>query len=223
MDIYEKLKLLSYAVPYKENNMFSPYPLFSGNVVVTADKKFVELTEKNYYQTINEHLNLIKEYSSNKKDKLLSIMIMMSSPYRLEFLNMIQNDITQKELSEQLSWMWTDTEFPNQYPQKMLIKLFRKTDKKLLMNKEEIEAYNALADEITIYRGLQTSRAKRLGLSWTLSKEKAQWFANRWKKKCKVYSASIKKEDAFAYFKGRGEEEIVVDPRKLKEVKSVLE
>ena len=216
MSIYEKLKILAYAVPYKENNMFSPYPLFSGNIVM-KDKDFLELTQENYHETIEWYLELMKKRS----DDVSSILIMMSSPYRLQFLNMIEDDITQKEFSEHLAWLWIDTEFPNQYPQAMLIKLFKKSDKKLLMNKEEIGVFDKLTDKITIYRGLQTEKAKKLGLSWTLSREKALWFANRWKKKSKVYSAKIRKEDAFAYFRTRGEEEIVVNPNKLKEVMEV--
>jgi len=49
-----------------------------------------------------------------------------------------------------------------------------------LMSEDERAALKALPDRVTIYRGIRTRRLNReiYGLSWTLSRGVAEWFAN---------------------------------------------
>jgi len=79
---------------------------------------------------------------------------------------------------------------------------------------EEREALAALPDEITIYRGIKTpdSPDDPHGMSWTLDRDKAVWFANRMKSRGVLYTATIKKSKVLAHFLNRGESEIVVHP-----------
>ena len=51
-----------------------------------------------------------------------------------------------------------------------------------------------------------------------MKQETAEWFANRFKGKGKVYRAKIRKEDILAVFLGRNESEVIVDPKNLKEI-----
>ena len=90
-------------------------------------------------------------------------------------------------------------------------------DKSLLMNDEERRLYLALPDEMTVYRGIR-GRGSLKALSWTTDIEQAEWFAKRWDKKGKVYSAMIRKEDVLSMFMSRGESEVVVDYTKLKNI-----
>lgn len=56
-------------------------------------------------------------------------------------------------------------------------------------------------------------------LSWSLSPEKAEWFATRFSSiKGRVYSATIRKDDIFAYFGLRGEQEVIVNPDYLENI-----
>lgn len=73
---------------------------------------------------------------------------------------------------------------------------------------------------IKIYRGCEKKEALK-GLSWTISKDTAIFFAERIGNKGQVYSAEINKENVLAYFNSRGEQEVVVDYKFLKNIKQV--
>lgn len=55
-------------------------------------------------------------------------------------------------------------------------------------------------------------------LSWTLDRNTAEWFAHRFGKDGTVYTARIKRDDIYAYFSGRKESEVIVDPDRLKKI-----
>lgn len=223
--ILGKLRMFCYAVSFSPNP-FTPYPLFSGHVVMfDHGKDIVQITEENYLEVVERVYKMVAGFTEKRdtvKDKVMEILIIMSSPYRLQFLRLIDDDISKDDLAEFLSWVWTQTEYPHTYPLEMLLELFDQVDRKKLMEAEEYKEYLALPDTLTVYRGTQSHKAKVRGMSWTLDKDKATWFANRWKTlNGKVYQATIKKKDVYAYFTGRNEKEVVLNPKKLKGVKEV--
>jgi hypothetical protein len=216
--IYSKLRILAHAIPYT-GDWLTPYLLHQGNVVMLPPKQMIEITKDNYHEVVDKLADIQIGFADSRPDPLISLFAMaISPPYYIEFLNFIKDDITNKEISELMSWIWTHTEFPNTYDSRRLIRLFNRVIKEDMMTTEEIEKYRSLPDEVEVYRGLQSEKAKVKALSWTLSEEKARWFESRWKKHAGVYKAKISKHHIFAYFSGRSEEEIVLDPRKLKEV-----
>ena len=84
------------------------------------------------------------------------------------------------------------------------------------MDEEERKALAALPDRLTIYRGVHIKKGTLRGLSWTLDRERAEWFANRWaKRRPYVVEAEVLKSDVRAHFLARGEAEIVVLPNRL--------
>lgn len=91
-----------------------------------------------------------------------------------------------------------------------------KEDRDFLMSPEERAFQKRLPERMTIYRGCseQELKSKRFGISWTLNKEKAEWFANRLRTfherlKTVIVTKSINRKDAVAYFSDRKEEEII--------------
>ena len=52
-------------------------------------------------------------------------------------------------------------------------------------------------------------------LSWSLNQETAEWFAHRFGENGTVYEAQIDKKHIYAYFSGRNESEVIVDPSYL--------
>ena len=78
-------------------------------------------------------------------------------------------------------------------------------------------------DTLTIYRGeTEYSTSYEQALSWTLDKEKASWFANRFEsEEPVVYKASVKTENLLAYDNGREEQEILVHSDYLTGVEQV--
>lgn len=72
---------------------------------------------------------------------------------------------------------------------------------------------------ITIYRGVDVNNYK--GLSWTIDKRIAEWFAKRFVtngEKCYVFTGKINKKEILAVFNCRNEKEVVCDYRKIKDI-----
>ncbi len=86
---------------------------------------------------------------------------------------------------------------------------------------EDRRAFEQLPDQLTIYRGYQNKRY-RTGLSWTLLKKMAVWFAYRWSEGTpRVVSGSISKADVFGYTNERKEQEIIADPSKITDLADI--
>lgn len=73
---------------------------------------------------------------------------------------------------------------------------------------------------VTIYQGVGSEKYLD-GISWTLAKSKAEWFATRFTDNGIVYSAKVKSKDILYYISERGEEEIIVDSKKLMQMERV--
>lgn len=92
-----------------------------------------------------------------------------------------------------------------------------------VMGEDDRLQHDSLPSEFTIYRGTNYKSSVR-GLSWTLDPDKAEWFARRFKTKKNsiiVVSAQVRKICTLAYFGSRNEQEIVVDPLELRNMKVI--
>lgn len=93
----------------------------------------------------------------------------------------------------------------------------------ILPGDKDKELYEALADNITIYRGQSERDYKSgfFGASWTLKIDMARFFAFRYITAPEgpniVLRATIQKADILAVFTGRGEDEIIVAGDNLKD------
>lgn len=151
----------------------------------------------------------------------LQFIHIIRPPYLPAFFKFTQHFLSSYDYSTFLGSMWTIVEFPNvddNITAPEFVKIFRRADKTLLMDEDEQKQYSALPEEITVYRGIR-GRGRLEALSWTLDIDKAEWFAKRWNKGGKVYSAMVKKEDVLAVFTSRNEDEIVVDFQKLSDIR----
>jgi hypothetical protein len=90
--------------------------------------------------------------------------------------------------------------------------------KEYLMTPEEIEYLKNLPEEITIYRGMSKEEfnQKTFGISWTLNKEVAEFFANNNLRnhhtnhlKKVVHEIRINKSEVIAFLNDRKEFEII--------------
>lgn len=80
----------------------------------------------------------------------------------------------------------------------------------IFMKPNENKFFQKLPNRFKVYRG-----ASRDGYSWTLSKKKAEWFADRnrqrySKEDTRVMEKWVNKKDVFAYINGRKEQEIII-------------
>jgi hypothetical protein len=135
-------------------------------------------------------------------------------PYRVEAFIKIADKLSDTDYWRLLSDVWIDTE--NQYAyikewKKLLAS--KRSNRHYMMTEEEDNILRSLAQEVTIYRGCQKG-INEDGLSWTLDKSKAQFFANRFGKKGIILERTVSKNDIVAVLTGRGESEVICEVKK---------
>lgn len=159
--------------------------------------------------------------SLHKCETVFDVFSLVTMPYHFEFLKAVMPFLSLKDFSELFRDIWVYGEGTNQtsiFTKKELTELFSSCDPEYLMDEEELEVFRNLPLELTIYRGVNQRRKSNVRVfSWTLSKDKAEWFSRRPTEpgliRGVVYQANIKKEHIFAYF--AREQEIIVNPPKL--------
>lgn len=161
----------------------------------------------------------------DEADSAFQIYMMVTKSYALGFLKFARNSLSEKDFAELLADAWIRTEAPNNDPnlsKRDLLSLFKATDPTLLMDEEDYRSFQDLDDVVTIYRGVTSVNEKNVkALSWTLDRDTAEWFAHRFGENGTVYEAQIHKQHIYAYFSGRNESEVIVDPKHLTEITQV--
>ena len=103
-----------------------------------------------------------------------------------------------------------------------LISMFKSADPQSLMDDDEYKQFQTMDDTVTVYRGVTSYNADNVkALSWTLNKETAEWFAQRFDEDGTVYEAQIGKEHIYAVFNGRNESEVILDPQYLTDITEI--
>ena len=168
----------------------------------------------------NGHANALYEHKvKGVKDALAnnkysSYIFLHERPYRLDAFTLIQSKLSDTQYWSLLSDIWTDTE--NQWQGlnkwKQLLSSNRPS-RHYLMNEEEFNLLQSLPDEVTIYRGCQAGINEN-GLSWSLNKKKAEFFANRFGKEGIILERKIPKSNIIAFLNGRGESEVIWEEKR---------
>jgi hypothetical protein len=128
-----------------------------------------------------------------------------------------------KNYWKMISIIWTQQEqlWPKR---KWFLQLFKspRPQREHLMSGAERRKLDSLPPSFSIYRGFIGKRGE--GLSWSLDRAKAEWFARRFSVlthlgQPRLMTGTIKKKDVLAYFNARKEKEIVVDPATVRSLK----
>jgi hypothetical protein len=128
-----------------------------------------------------------------------------------------------KNYWKMISIIWTQQEqlWPKR---KWFLQLFKspRSQRDHLMSAAEHRKLKSLPPTFQIYRGFIGKRGE--GLSWSLDRTKAEWFARRFSVlthlgKPQLMTGTIKKKDVLAYFNARKEKEIVADPATVRSLK----
>lgn len=174
-----------------------------------------------YFENMNAFLN---KQLKQKKEAVTKSLVdkdfhhyiwLHERPYRLKAFQDVSLKIFQKSFTEYwsiLGEIWTDSEniysnisaWKNLLDTKVKAKIYFMTDK-------EIVQFENLPKTLTVYRG-----STHDGLSYTLNKDVAKWFAKRFDKKGKIFTRKIKKSEVFAFISRRREEEVIIHPSELK-------
>jgi|SRR6185437_5915162 len=139
-------------------------------------------------------------------------------PFRMIKLNewLTKQIIPHDNFKELLPLVWKDAEFPNQYDN-LPLKLFEIAG--FLTDNEEKWQEIKSQEKIIIYRGIHR-KGDKTGISWTLNREKALWFANRFSPKHSyLCSGKVLTSNVLAYFADRGEDEIVVNFNSIENIR----
>jgi len=162
-----------------------------------------------YYE---QKRNAVEKATGDKNYK--QFVWLFERPYRVEAFIKIADKLSDTDYWKLLSDVWIDTE--NQYAYlkdwKRLL-TSKRSNRHYMMTEEEDNLLRSLADEVTIYRGCQKGLNEN-GLSWTLNKSKAQFFANRFGNKGIILERKIPKLDIVAVLMGRGEYEVIWEEKK---------
>ena len=203
---------------------FVMHPFFENRISVLPNKNnnkvfqtFDIFKEPEKYNTLLEHVGHRIRACKN----VCSIFFMFRKSYRLVFFKYTKQYLSEKDFAEMLKFCWATCESPMNdanVTKKEIVCWFTNANKRFLMNKEEKKIRKSLPQMVEIFRGTR-SAAYELGISWTLSREKAEWFAKRfsdYNNEFHVYSYWIDKKDILCYINERNEQEVIVDYNKLK-------
>ena len=209
--------------PNKEIPFLVSHPFLDYVMTIIPGKngpEHVNVLEGDGEKRFREHI--VKQLQ--KKEDVIEILLLLSKAYRFTFLKHIQGDLSADDLGKCLKFIWCGNEYTNIddiFTKKQLVGLFSRSAKNTLMNKEERLVFDELPERVRIYLGTTSLNIKDLKvLSWTLSKERAEWYAGRFKDEVQnVFEAEIPKDGVLAYFSI--DEEIIADPYKLENIQQV--
>lgn len=147
------------------------------------------------------------EYALEKQDWSHYVWL-HERPYRFQAVREIQENMDRKDFWRILGSVWTDSENIWQNLEEWK-EIFEKDNlSHHFMSEKDRKYLKSLPDKVTIYRGYHSNN--KYGLSYSLSKTTAEWFANRFNAKGKVYKRIVSKSEIFAFLSSRNEQEIIV-------------
>lgn len=163
--------------------------------------------------------NLLSKYSSkiDKATKIEDLFQLVRPQYRIQYFASVNEYLNDKDYAEMLSYSWKSSVLPisdANVKNYRILNFFKKANKKYLMTEKEIEQYEKLPNRITIYRGSENINYED-AFSWTLSKERAHWFATCYNKNGKIIEKEVDKKSIIAYFEYEGENEVIIDYKTL--------
>ena len=200
-------------------------------IYLSKDKLFGALQHPLVYDTLymgddygNQRLNLFYKDIKAQADRFLkekkygSYIFRHERPWRFRIFSTVHQKLNNEDYWGVLFQLWIDSENIWQELDLWieLLKSDRAGKKKYFMDEDDKEKYKALPKKLTVYRGHR--KHNKDGLSWTLSKEKARWFADKRgqtkdeETNGRVSQKIINKSEIFAYTDRREEKEIILLP-----------
>jgi hypothetical protein len=189
------------------------FPVLSHPLVVVAP--YCPGVTDNLYNNLlkDKRTALMRAFADNDWN---TYVFLHERPYRLEALIGLKNagKLNDRTLADLIGQVWTDCESPHVNLDHWIVLFKHVIDPAGLMTDGDREVWSILRDikSVTVYRG-QHVDGKPTGISWTLNRDKAEWFANRWGVDGHVLKRAVPGSRLLAYFSGRGEDEVIILPR----------
>ena len=141
-------------------------------------------------------------------------------PWRMTRLDEYWMDMPDTiERNAALLEVWSDTEQPFQFgPVPLRLFTAARADRTLYLTDDDAGTKPILRGKLTVFR--DTGIGEKPGIAWTLDRDKAVWFAKRFRDAADaiLITATVDSSKVLAYIVGRGEQEVVVDPRRVLQV-----
>lgn len=155
-------------------------------------------------------LDCIERYK--RESDWMGVVMAHERPYRCMAVFKHWHEMDDKSYWECVREAWKDSENIWQWEAYWRFLLLGTTKKGSFMTPTEQAFVAALPKRVRVYRGYKAGLNRR-GMSWTLSNEKAEWFANRYKElfgEGTVAERTVSKNKIYAYTNDRKEEEIII-------------
>jgi len=185
--------------------------------------------------------NLVKTIPD--KDFVSVLFMLVHKSQKVSLYQLIQRFLTKTQRGQLLRDCWVSAEFPSLYSLQNgfdFINELKKVGSEHVMEKSEIKKLKDLPDTVVCYRGVYNEAFKD-GASYSLSIDKARWFAKRFRASNQsdiiflsingvscdlpyqglVYKLECSKQSVLVYF--QREDEVVVDTTLQDIVPEVLE
>lgn len=186
-----------------------------------------------FFDTAEEvqHLNKMLEAKQEQLERAelkhdwSNYVFLHERPYRVQAMLEIQSEIENHAYWPLLREIWVDSE--NIYAMHMKwweLLTSNRTYRHLFMDVEDRKLFKKHAQVFEAYRG--TTEIERdgnyNGLSWTLDRDKAKWFATRFVHRDDgrpvVGTTLLDKDDCIGFVNSRGEQEVVVPHGPLSDI-----
>ena len=187
------------------------HPIFETGFSYINDKMTDILTPEGFAAVAKQ-----VEKDIDRIDDVLGCANILRRSYYLTFLKFAKESLSLSDFSMLLGKFWTEEENPNgdvNVPVSLSARWFKSADKQTLMHEDEYEIYKNLPDSFTVYRGVTPGRNPD-SMSWTREYDEAEWFSNRFGEGY-VLEGIANKKDVLAFFSRRGEEEVVIEAKKV--------
>lgn len=211
--IKDKAVQLIYTEPKAEEGFnVCEHPYISTPVIESAytNKVFNLFHDTEEYHHWREQL---KEDILVRKNAC-SVFALLRPAYRMDFFKNVNQYLSGKDFSQILADCWA-AHGGKDVSVKELVRWFNKADKAYLMSKREYKVYSELPEQITVYRG--AAEQNKYGLSWTLNKRVAFWYAEKYEnQESYVYGCTVDRRDILCYFDTRNEAEVIITLSDLK-------
>ena len=189
----------------------------------------IAISDKKVRAVLNSSLADIIEHAKRylEQRKFDSFLILFDGHERLAGFTAIERGMTDAEYWMHLGKVWQGAEVihPDLKVWRRLLRSDR-GERQLMMLPEEQAVLADLPSELELFRGF-THHGGENGLSWKLDVERAKFFAdfaNSERRQFLVFAKEgepmiaqgrCRKSDVLAYFEGRKEREIVIEPKKV--------
>ncbi|MDO6628664.1 HD domain-containing protein [Bacillus thuringiensis] len=209
---------------YLSKKLFEPYCYYKFPVFYTTPS-LKEVLSLEGVVPLKQHLEYLEEYANRILfEEKNYFKFLVSSPTQAKFMlmNKVYWYLSEQERYELFISFYAEEDYGHYLIDKDLIKDAIKNQpteyRQEMLNR--LNKTTGDTDTLTIYRGCSDkSTTPEEAMSWTLSKNTAIFFAMSRGLDGDIYEAKVKKEHVIDYLQGRHEEEILVLPQHVEDIK----